>query len=224
VAVRRQRLAGAAEPGLGGRPAYMPSDSSDAVDPDAGRQRVLAFSDNSRDLVVRDGAQTLRVFSIAENGDSQIALSEVLTVDIPDDMQSFSQPSWSQRPLLAAVQLGPVWRFAWVDASGRAAVLDSGPASGPPRSRTFLSGANGARELNFSKDGRFLILQHYASPGLHVRVWDLDDARAREVAAMDMVRLREEACRIAAFESNRLSDTEKITWTRPNAPQPCGEN
>ena len=167
------------------------------------------------------------MFSYTEDAESRIVLREEATFRIPAATHEFSQSALSQRALLAAVRVEPGWRFAWVDAGGQVFVVDRASSSGESKPRTLLSGVNGGRRLDFSRDGRFLVLQHYAGPSseARIRVWDLDDARAREVSAMDLSALRREACRIAALDSPKdslLTDPEKTAWTGPSAAQPCG--
>ena len=214
------------DPTRGGRIAVTVKDHGSGTEPESNEPRPLVFSENSQAVIVRDSRQTLRVFSFDERDESQIVSNEELEVEIPRGARDFSRSAWSQRAPLVAVKLQPHWRFAWLDANNRAIVLNSKGGTETRPAMPLLSGVNGARRLDFSRDGRFLVLQQYAGGGgmLQVRVWDLAGERERQVEAMDTPALRREACRIAALDDrgSSLSEAEKITWTGPNAAQPCG--
>jgi hypothetical protein len=219
-----------ADPTRGGRIAVTAKDHGGGIEPEINEPRPLVFSENSQAVIVRDSRQTLRVFSFDERDESRIVLNEELEVEIPRGARDFSRSAWSQRAPLAAVKLQPHWRFAWLDSNNRVVVKDSHNAAEAGPAAPLLGGTNGARRLDFSRDGRFLALQQFAggqqfSGGmLQVRVWDLAKERGREVEAMDTPALRREACRIAALDprGSSLSEAEKITWTGAHAPQPCG--
>ena len=179
----------------------------------------VAFSDEGYGMVVRDGRSW---FTFVIDGSNMLQPGRRLQLGAiqggaPTDVGG----DFGTRPI-AAVQIEDKWRIAWLQRNG-VAVADEAEAGGALIARAdgpLLSGLDGAYRLNFSSNGRFLMLKRQVFGGKpSLRIWDL--AVGRGTAPADLSAL---ACRDAKVDprGSALSNTERPALFQDAIPQPCG--
>jgi hypothetical protein len=199
----------------------------------------LAVARGCEVLVVREGSDRLQLLTLAPHSDALFG-EKTISVGIPRDAKGFRPTPFPQMaPVIAAAPAvdergSKIWRVAWLVDNGLAVVDIDGEGNTDPKlhgSAVYLAGLDGVAarpRLTFSLDGAFLILAQQswvAEP--RVRVFDLRlEQRRQEIERLgqDLNALREEACRVAEFQtgSNALTKQELIAYLRnPEAPQPC---
>jgi hypothetical protein len=131
------------------------------------------------------------------------------------------------RPLLAGVNIGDVWRVAWLGEEGIDLLEGSKNGLGSlVRVKQLLPAAalDSIVRLEFSRDGRWLVATSQAGfldPAVF-RIWDLSSAYVAELDAMKLEQLRDRACHVAGFEgSNRFSPIEMRNLFAGHDRQPC---
>jgi hypothetical protein len=108
------------------------------------------------------------------------------------------------------------------------AVFDETEAPGAvPSLRLLLTGLDNAYRLDFSADGRFLIVETFPSQNgqtQQVGVWDLSGDWLHTLAGESGTQLEAQACAAAAIErpdGAAFTREERITWIGPKGVQPC---
>jgi hypothetical protein len=118
------------------------------------------------------------------------------------------------------------WRFAWLVKSGvRLVEPDSGSVLHEIEKTTLLTGVDNASRLDFSTDGKFLVMQSsdFQRRMVSVRVWDIGPAWKTVVDETrdDFRALRRLACRVAAIDTEN-SDVETFELQQWQVrDQPC---
>jgi len=205
----------------------------------------FTFADFGRSLIVRESPSALRIFPATQDRQGRLDGTFISMIQIPEELRGTVQPRRrTMRPLLAAVRTDDEWRFAWLT-NGGIAVIESDlrepeiakstaavkiELDQPENTRAvagpyLLAGSTEletAFKLNFSKDGRFLVLllRRMDKP-MRYLVWDLD-SRKSDYENLQGEDLRRKACGIAAIDisDSLLTPLERFAWFRDSA-EPC---
>jgi hypothetical protein len=193
--------------------------------------RSVSFSSDCRSVAVRQSIDFVHIIPI-EIGNGLVRLVEErsLKVRIPEAVQDVIQPSFGRlRPLMALSAAGDEYRLAWLTRDGVAVVNVGSRLEGEQRGgllfdRPLLTGLENGAKLQFSRDGKFLILNHQswsANAKAKLRVWEITGTLDRiPQAGHELVA---EACRVARQENGKaeLEKGESMQWFGESRPSPC---
>jgi hypothetical protein len=193
--------------------------------------RSVSFSADCSAVTIRDAPDHLRVIPIeVANGNVRLAEVKDIGVIVPEGAQDVVQPlSFRLRPLIASLQMDHRYRFAWLTRNGIAVIDVPSRINGDRKGNLvfgapILTGLDNAVKLQFSRDGRFLILiqQSWGASQAKVRVWEINEGLDRIPGGQELVA---EACRIARQENGQaaLEEGESLQWFGENRRSPCQE-
>jgi hypothetical protein len=191
--------------------------------------RSISFSADCSAVTIRDALDHLHVIPI-EVANGNVRFAEMTDIIVPEGAQDVAQPlSLRARPLIASLQMDDRYRFAWLTRNGIAVIDAPSRIDGDRKGKLvfgapILTGLENAAKLQFSRDGRFLILIHQSWGASHakVRVWEINESVDRIPWGDALV---EEACRIARQENGRaaLEEGESLQWFGEHRNSPCQE-
>jgi hypothetical protein len=191
--------------------------------------RSISFSADCSAVTIRDAPDHLRVIPI-EVANGSVRFGEMKDIIVPEGAKDVAQPlSVRARPLIASLQMDDGYRFAWLTRNGLAVIDAPSRIDGDRRGNLvfgapILTGVDNAAKLQFSQDGRFLILiqQNWGASHVKVRVWEISESLDRIPEGNALVA---EACRIARQENGRaaLEEGESLQWFGENRRSPCQE-
>jgi hypothetical protein len=193
--------------------------------------RSVSFSADCSAVTIRDALDHFRVIPIeVANGNVRFAEVKDIGVIVPEGAQDVVQPqSVRLRPLFASLQMDHGYRFAWLTRNGIAVIDVPSRINGDRKGNLvfgapILTGLDNAAKLQFSRDGRFLILiqQGWGASRAKLRVWEINEGLDRIPGGNELVA---EACRIARQESGQaaLEEGESLQWFGENRRSPCQE-
>ena len=188
----------------------------------------ISFSSDCSAVTIRHALDHLSVIPI-EVANGNVRSAEVKEIVVPEGAQDVLQPlPLRARPLIASLQMNDRYRFAWLTRNGIAVIDAPSRIDGDRKVKLvfgapILTGLDNAAKLQFSRDGRFLILIHQSWGASHakVRVWEINESLDRIPLGNALVA---EACRIARQENGQaaLEEGESAVFGE-NRRSPCQE-
>lgn len=186
----------------------------------------VAFADDGNAIVVRIG----RVVDIV-----RLTGATAVEFSAPASLGDAVNARWGGPPIAATrVVSSPtgkaIWRVAW-QVPGWLAVFDVAEGTSTvPTPRLLRTGLDNAYRLDFSTDGRFVVIETFPGPqqvGVPTQqfgVWDLGEDWKNELGTDPIPQLSVQACSAASFErpdGAAFTRDELVTWVGANGVQPC---
>jgi hypothetical protein len=201
---------------------------------------TLAFAENRNALIFKAEGPQFDIIDFGENPpDGRKGYTnpsrQRFTVEVSEGTDPTTE--WQVRPAnlpfqyppVAATQVGPNWRAAWLASDGVWAVESDAVSSNiakPIHGGALMSGELGGLRMHFTQDGGFLFLhqQKRFNDPVQVRVWDLRPAWKDWIQRIDADGLRSVACRIVRSEGKGGSFTgaqAQLLNIEPSRRTPC---